>query len=163
MPDPKSQQDQRSDHQHQQQQYDYSDQYAHSIYGNPPNAPNGPNVPIGPNGLNGLNGLNGPNYFSSTPFYHRFVQSPAPFYLAGYTADSNGFIEIGGYHDGGQGKDLNFAYGPDNSVIYDPVYAHYPYGYLTTTTSQNYYENGGQIGYPIGGYSSSAPFIDESG
>lgn len=92
-----------------------------------------------------------PNYFQP-PFYHRFAQSPAPFYVTGYT-DPNGFVEIGG------AGDLNFPYGQDAMIYDQPVYAQqYAYGYLTSP--QTYYDNGGQLGYPITSYT-SAPFIDD--
>ena len=128
----------RSDQQ-QQQQIDHSDQYIQNNY-----APQVPPTTA--------------NYFSN-PFYHRFVQSPAPFYLTGYT-DANGYIEIGGGYpqEGGNhlmgqqcGKEMNFTYnGQDtssNGLVYDPIYAQqYAYGYLPP---QGYYENTSNS-YPIG-------------
>lgn len=102
------------------------------------------------------------NYFPNT-YYHRFVPSPAPFYLTGYAAEGNqnGFIEIGGYSDG-HGKEINYGYGPDGSgtgLIYDPMYGQqYNYGFLPP---QGYYDNNNSYA-PIG-YSNTTTFVDETG
>lgn len=128
----------RSDQQ-QQQKLDHSDQYAQNNY-----APSAAAA----------------NYFQN-PFYHRFVQSPAPFYFANGYTDNSGYIELnggypqeGGNHLMGQGKDINYAAfnGQDaastNGLLYDPIYAQqYAYGYIQP---QGYYEsapNSYQIGY----------------
>lgn len=97
------------------------------------------------------------NYFPNT-FYHRFIPSPAPFYLTGYATDAapNGFIEFGGYPTDIHSKEINYGYGPDSAgMVYDPMYGQqYNYGFLPP---QGYYDNNS---YSIG-YTNT--FIDETG
>lgn len=123
--------------QQQQQQVDHSDQYGRNNYAPSP-----------------------ANYFPN-PFYHRFVQSPAPFYFTNGYTDNNGYIELnggysqeGGNHLVGQGNDMiNYAYnGQDaatanSGLLFDPVYAQqYAYSYIQP---QGYYETTPNS-YPIG-------------
>lgn len=93
------------------------------------------------------------NYYPN-PFYHRFAQSPAPFYLTGYT-DSNGFMEIG---DGVGGNNLmmvgNYAGqecggSPGNgaTLLYDPIYGQQYTAYSFLPPHQGYYDNNYSIGY----------------
>lgn len=154
---PQQQQQQQQQHYHhllhQQQQQpqlvDHSDPYGQNNY--PPSTAN-------------------PNYYP-TPFYHRFVQSPAPFYLTGYT-DTNGYIEIGaggypqesGPHLLPQGNDvMNFGYsGPEtagNGLVFDQMYPQqYAYGLGYLAAPQGYYDNAPNS-YPIG---YPAPFHEEA-
>ena len=102
-----------------------------------------------------------PSYYPN-PFYHRYVQSPAPFYLTGYT-EANGFMEIG---DGLGGNNLMMVgnYGvasagqegnsPANGAtfLYDPIYSQQYAAYSYLQPHQAYYDNN----YPIG-YSAAPP------
>lgn len=108
-----------------------------------------------------------PNYYPNS-FYPRFVQSPAPFYLTGYS-DLNGFMEVG---DGLGGNNLmmvgNFrgqdAGSPGNgtpaALLYDPIYGQQyaaTYGFLPP--HQGYYDNNYSIGYTT--FPSNALFDDQ--
>lgn len=102
-----------------------------------------------------------PNYYQNA-YYHRFIPSPAPFYLAGYT-DANGFMEIG---DGMGGNNMmmvgNFGVastGQEESspstnaaLLYDPIYGQQYAAYSFLPPHQGYFDNN----YPIG-YTTTAP------